>query len=396
MSNLDRLESDRTLSELVDAEILENRSRSYFVEYSDGTTAIEPATTKNSALFEADAGLLEANDFLLTFHGEAFPDGSGDDSLLDPASAAVRLDLDLTAETVQLTVGSERVDLLPSERGPVFEDVFDLLANDNVGTDTVELPTTLANRLFDIYTEVVADRIRPERIAPIIDALPATFDADRLEARIGNVRVTDDASNYLVDEMESYTPTGTLLDDDHQLVTLSIPTSTEAVFDILGTEYTLSAREQEFLVTLLILSYPSEFIGVDGFQARAIGSIKNATGAASQFAGLATKAHETSVQAFKDPVSGLVHKHGLGKHTIAATYSVASWVIDEMHFTQYDHAALHELSHREDTFRADPRDVFFDAPSASQRAERWTAINSTKSSAKVPDHVYRTLDELYR
>lgn len=70
-----------------------------------------------------------------------------------------------------------------------------------------------------------------------------------------------------------------------------------------------------------------------------------------------------------DLASGLIHFHGIDKHTTRATFNTNQRVVDDFHHSGFDHAGVHELAYREDEFRNADDPVFYDTDNDDD--ERW-------------------------
>lgn len=395
MDDSDLFGSTHSLAEKLEATVHRTDDRGsgdgvYFVEYPGGEHEIEPATPLNTLAFELDA----IKDTVLTVQGTARTD-------ID-----VTATVDMQAGVATITVGGETLKGLSSDAYyDIAQTILTAFRDDEywVGNDSGKwfVETDTVNALYNTYVEILETRVREDRIREFVDAtrLERYVDIEDRGAVVEDTfLVTWDAENYLLEDMEQMQVSGNQVveyDGEHQVIECRYETTTETVIEIRDHEYVFGEREQEFLLQLLILGYPKEFLNVGNFNARATGAIEKAKGISSVFGPLEDQARATEVTAFMDPTTGLVHRHGIDKHTLTATFNVSRWVIDELEYNEFDHAGCWCLHYREDEFRNADRDAFYDNPSEEEREERWRSIERTCQDAKIPPRIHRELDAMY-
>ncbi len=274
-------------------------------------------------------------------------------------------------------------------------------SSDDSGSDfdqeDVVLSNPNASELYEVYESALRTRVREDVVNPLVSQVPGVEVTDTGAVIEDTYLVTYDAENYLVDDIDTYSVSGSNVvetDGEKQAVGLSFNTEPYGVFTIYGDEYTLSANEQSFLATVEFLKSPSKYLEIDSFETEVYAAIQEAKGEPLHRADIEKIAETAHVTHFVDPKSGLVHRHDIDKHVLRSSFQVASWVVDELTYSSFDHSGLAELAYREKEFRNADRAVFFDG-SSNDDDEKWDQINSTEKNAPCPPEVYRRLQSMY-
>lgn len=309
--------------------------------------------------------------------------------------AKQEVNFDVEFSTVYEANQSAEIDVSDREREAHSDPLLDAWTDDEVSgagdsddlKDDISESTTRA--LYDLYYDILADRVRTDVVNSFLPRFGGATVDDAGWVINDTVLVTYEAENYLLEDVDAHVVEGSgtrEADDTHEFLSLRFDTETEIVSQVDDFEETLTEREQEFLATVEVLSFPREYLGQD-----LINKVEQAyEDRPDTVADLASSA---SVDAFMDPHSGLVHRHSLSKHTISATFSVNQWVVDELEFSGFDHAAVWEMKYREDEFRDDDRKVFWDTTNDDD--ERWRQIKNVCPNAPIPDRVHNELKSRY-
>jgi hypothetical protein len=244
--------------------------------------------------------------------------------------------------------------------------------------------------------DVRSERVRQDVVEDLYARYTDEGDADRIvDVHNGVVvddtfKVTYDGENYLVDDpgtMRIEDGDVVEVDETHQFLDIDFETTDVRPIDFDGATYTLTAAEQQFLATIETLCYPERHLDV-----RMANRVEKAVDEqpGDEIGDIASTGR---VRAYKDRVSGLVHPHGIDKHTLTASFSVKPWVLDEMKYTEYDHAGVNELTAMESELRGADRRVFFDTDNGDD--ERWEEIARTADGAQIDAHTQRDIDRLH-
>lgn len=399
MSDKNRNSDRRTVAEKAQADIVEaspssDNPTTYLVQYPDGSLEQEPANEKNRLLFEEDVlgPIVDGGEVI-------FAD--------NPAIDEIRFEADLEADSYSITVDEDTVIVPPGEIDRCLRAFReDYQADDNSGAE-----------LHGLYSDIINEQVRRSVVEEFLDRYPD----DRVRVT-GNGWVVDDtflvtyeAENYLVADTETFVVEGgdvVLREEDHQFLDLTFgsldserevrtpdgggrrtsgasSTSTDDVTS--GNEedtVVLGVDEQVFLSTVEVLLYPEDYLDQE-----LIDEVEQAREEADESDEISDTASTVGVNAFKDPTSGLVHFHGLDKHTLRATFNVTEQLLDMLHFNEFDHVGVHELLHRERELANAPFDVFYDTD--NDDPERWSHIESVAKGAPIDDEHREQLKQMF-
>jgi len=392
MPNKHDLASDRSISEKIQADVNERQSgpETYFVEYGPEDVQLEPRTAQNAILLETDL-ITDPIDPVVVAEGFVEPE---DD---DASGTTVRFQGDLDTEQYSIFIE----DALETDTVVLQDDSRILQALSVVADvarhseesieDEVKLDEFSSSRMYDIYRDVITSRVRMDVVSGWTEHLPAVDITDDGAVVDNHFVITWEAENYVLDDVNAVDPDGSPrsdADESHEFIGAEFETEPmiEATLD--GESYDLSESEQQFIALCKVLSYPDRYLGTGSSLVNHVHNVKRDEN--DRMEQISNSVHVTH---YMDPVSGIVHPHGIDKHTLRASFNVCSWVIDDLLYTEFDHAGVNELSWRETEFRNAAEPVFVDTD--NQDDDRWGQINSTARSARVPDFVRRELRSQY-
>ena len=413
------MSQDKTLRDAMGATIIGGTATTYLVQYEDG--AIE--SVSNDSLHGAICELSEidpstdvrARGRALDYDGH---DGDGIDVELNVDTTNMRGELTIggRADTVTIT-GSELGQALlaveeealsannpeigDTDSGP--QSVSARMSQSSTTTDTsfdqtnAVLSNETASNLYDVYENALATRVREDLVNSFANQFAGVAVEDSGWVIEDTYMLTYDAENYLVDDIDTYTVSGSSVaetDGEQQAVGLKFDTEPYAVFTIAGQEYTLSENEQHFLASAEFLTSPSNYLEVDSFETEVYSAIREAKGDPLVRGAVEELASSVRVGHFIDPKSGLIHRHDIDKHVLRSTFKIRSWVVEDLNYSSFDHAGVSELSYREAEFRNADEPVFFDG-SDNDDDEKWNHINQVEKDAPCPPEVYRRLQSMY-
>lgn len=376
--------TERSIGEKLQGEIVERQSgpNSYFVEYEDGYD-IEPRTVENEILFETDL-VQDADDTSIRASGTTVDDTSrGDGHRIDFAGS-------LSEDDYSIRVDNDEITLTDEDRIMRALSAVMMVAQEAGQTTPVDLDARSATDIYQVYRDVLTSRVRRPRIEDILDGRYIAFTDDGIVID-DTFLVTWEAENYVLDDVQAVDDDGSPrsdADESHEFLGINFETDPMISVEIDGTEYELSETEQRFLALVEVLRDPERYLGTGQ---SIISEIQQAK--LDEQRPVADIAETATVHRYMDPVSGIVHPHGIDKHTLTASFNVRRWVLDEIMYTEFDHAGVNELAWREDEFRNVDRDVFYDVENGNH--ERWQQIQETADSARVPDLVIRELRAEY-
>lgn len=390
----DEFGSSYPIGDKLRADIIDETPSAFYVAYPDGEKEMEPRNAKNELLFGTDA--IDPDETVFTFEGEAF--GTADYGGHIDGGILVQFEVDLVAGAGTIRTDELEVELDGDELFEALAIVVDFLEYEpELGTemerDEAEQRIETATALYEYAVDVRADRVRPAVVAELYGRYTDEGDTDRIvDVHNGVVvddtfKVTYDGENYLVDDPGTHKiQNGDVVevDETHQFLDIDFETSDVRSIEFAGETYAITAAEQRFLATIETLCYPERHLDV-----RMANRVEKAV---DEQPGdeIGEIASTGNVRAYKDRVSGLVHPHGIDKHTLTASFSVREWVLDGMHYTEYDHAGVNELAAMESELREADRDVFYDTHNRDD--ERWESITATAGNAQIPAEVQHDID----
>lgn len=397
----DSFGSARTIAEKLQAEVEDITPTGYWVTYPDGTEDIEPHTTKNELLFETD--VLDPADTTVQFEDQAFGTVGGydsDDGL--PTEYTVEdgitteFWMNLESGRARLVADGAALELDTDQTFEALEIVIDYLRaeSDDDGED-LEARVETATELYEHFAEIKSERVRKDVVTDFIDARYNLEDARVVTVDGGVVvddtfKVTYEAENYLIDDPDTYRIEGGAVvevDETHQFIDVDFDTTSVSSMDCDGETYHLTEREQSFLATVEALCHPQRHLQVQTAN-RVERAVEGQPGD-----GIESIAATADVDSYKDEITGLVHDHHPNKHTLTASFGVKQWVLDEMHFTEYDHAGVNELSAMEPELRDADRAAFYRADNDDD--ELWDDIHNTAGKAQIHAHIQRQIDAMH-
>lgn len=419
MTDYDRFGSNHSVAEKLQATVVEETPESYFVQYGDDDFDVEPKSEKNRILFETE--LVDADDPTIVAEGHTGPLAS---------SERVRFEADLEANVYTLEAWDEAVELSGDDLVYALDLVIDDIESDGDGRATSEVDVNVGSssqpfdahtgttnsitfgesddcpddedevhilsedvveKLYQRYKHVVADRVRQDVVSDFLRRYDAWVDVtDDGWVIDGAFLVTYDAENYVIEDVEAHEVHGQgtkPIGDRQEFLDIEFDLSRERAVELGREQVDLTEREQEFLALVEVLCFPEDHLGT-----KLTNRVEEARHGGG-FDEIAEIADTNSVSSFMDPQSGLVHQHDIDKHTLQASFSVTAEVIADLHFTEYDHAGVHELVYRERELRNADYSVFWDTDNDDDG--RWEQIRNAADSAPVPDGVHRELRERY-
>jgi hypothetical protein len=393
----DTFGSARSIGEKLQADVEDVTPTGYWVTYPDGDTDIEPNTTKNELLFETD--VLDPDDPEVQFIDQAYgtvgshgvDDGITTEFWMDLESGRARLVTDDSAIELDTDRKFEALQILIEYLTPRPDD--DVNSDDFY--DDLEHRVETATALYELFIEIKSERVRRGVVGSFIDARYNDEDG-RIVPVDGGVavdetfKVTYEAENYLIDAPDTYRIQGgdvVEVDETHEFIDVDFETTTVKSIECDGQTFHLSEREQSFLATVEALCHPQRHLEVQTAN-RVERAVEGDVGDAIE-----SIAATADVNAYKDEITGLVHDHHPNKHTLTASFRVTQWVLDEMYFTEYDHAGVNELSAMESELREADRSVFHDTHNDDD--ERWNAIHDTADSAQIHAHIQQQIDAMH-
>lgn len=341
----------------------------YLVEYPDGSVRYEPATPKNTALFEGDLyERVQGENTFRVRRGENVVE--------------ITLEADVAADDYTLTVEGQPVRL-------GRDHVSDLIRAFDGGTGAV-----VGTRLYNLYEEIIEGQARRHVVAKFEDRFPE----DRIERTAEGWEIDDtflvtfEAENRLLDT-QPVSPRGSDFDESKQAVYLNIDaTGTRTVRAPTGEQVELTETEQEFLTMVEGLLFPEDYFGAELVeeitQHKVEGQVLDDV--------IEEMTDQAEVTGFTDPKTGIHHgstNHSFQKHRLS-DLGVTDEVSDLLWANDYDHAGVHEMALRRDELVNRPDlDVFEDVPDDDEA--RWRKIEQTREKAPIPPSVQETLDEMY-
>lgn len=377
MTDENRNSDRRTVAEKAQADIVEasptsDNPTTYLVRYPDGSIEQEPANEKNRLLFEEDAldPLVDEGEIVFEEH---------------PVVDEVRFEGDLVTDVYSITVDGDTI-TIPSEKIEATIRAFreDYQVKDDTGAE-----------LYGVYRDIINEQVRRNVVEGFLERYPVERIAvsDRGWIVDDTFLVTYEAENYLVKDTDTFVVEGgdvVRKEEDHEFLDLSFGSldSEREVRTPDGDTVVLGTDEQVFLSTVEVLLYPEDYLDQE-----LIHEVEQAREEAEGEDEIMETASNVGVSAFKDPTSGLVHYHGLDKHTLRATFNVTERLLDMLHFNEFDHVGVHELLHRERELSNAPFDVFYDTD--NDDPERWSHIESVAKSAPIDDEHREQLKQMF-
>lgn len=397
---------DYSISDAVDAEVIDESPTTVLVEFSDGSVESIDRNSTLGTLCRVEA--FDASEPIIA-HGTAH----SDDATLETGGSGITVEFrfDPQAETATLSVedGLDELTLTGNDLREALIRVATTVETDDplsgdvdvVGFDQsdIKLWPDDATALYQQYESIIQNRVREDIVDQIIMDLGIADTVVEFEDEAYIVEdtyvLTMEAENYLVQDMPTYERSGAdvnKLDSEPEAIGMAFDTDPHAVVTIGGEEYVLTAREQRLLASIAVLHEPEHYLGVESFRQEAYSAIKQAKGL--PVGDIQAIAESVTINHYVDPETGLLHRHDIDKHVLRSSFKINRWVVDELHYNSWDHAGLAELAWREDEFTNADDPVFFDAV-ANDDTDRWQSINSTAEDAPCPPKVYRTLRTLY-
>lgn len=391
--------STPSTDEKLDAEVLDTASDTIYVQYPSGDARIEPRNRRNELLFLSDT---IPRDGMVTFWGyaDAHPVDVLNDEIDESASTSVRYEYDIYDDAVTLEINGTAVDTSVVDTSVLLDSVSEF-REEYVPPHAESTPSPeqcmsarvkTAQEIIDHYHGETRNCAIPNTVDAFADAFDADIDVRDDGWYIDNrVCVKYSLEAYLLSDMTVYDCTvwsDEPVECDTRAECLQIRTESIAEKPLSYNGITTSLSHNiEFLTKVALLTEPVEFMNVDYFgDGNYAERLRQDSTVINNIDGLGVAVDTAEVTGFVDPVSGILHgSHGFDKHQLT-DLGVARPVIEELHFSQFDHAGPHEMLARREEFESK-----FDTLFTDDVTDPWKQIQSARDSATVPDRVHQKL-----
>jgi len=335
--------SERTLSELANAEIVPNMGgeNGWLVRFGEGDYDTVNKSAKNRLILEGEVGIEDSVSY-----------------------GGIIVDFDLEADEINLHDGDNEVRVPATKHENVLWAV-----RDGDGP-----------RLNDLFDELYVPTVRQG----LMDMLMPRFRQADSDIRKtgegwlinGDILVSWDGTNHPVNVATTHVVRGgdtVEADTEKEAREINFALSDDSAVQLPnGTTTSLDEVEMEFLTSVaLILGQGQTGLYDDG---------------------LSESIRDSNIVGFTDTKSGLHHGHGMRKHTLG-DLGVTDAASDRLWYNDYDHTGVWEMAVREDEFKTAPIEVFEDAP--NDDPSKWQKIHNTKEKAPIPKHIRSDLKERY-
>jgi|APHM01.1.fsa_nt_gi hypothetical protein len=388
----------QSVDEKLDADVLDTSQDTVYVEYPSGETKIEARNTRNELLFLSDT---IPNDGMVTFWGyvNTNPESVLTDSVNEETAITIQFEYDVHADEMEFTIDGDAVDTSLIRMDTLLEPVMEF-RKEYVPPHSSQTPEPdvcmqarldTAQTLFERYHETTSDMAVPMVVDEFVDA----FDADITVQDDGwliddRVHVDYASDPYLTGEHTIYDCTSATDPEEFSTEPRCINMMFNTDIRSKPTSYNgveASVKNSiEFLATVAVLTEPVTFLDVDYFDDGYKEQLRQDSTVVENLDVVADVANTVTVNSFVDPVSGIAHSHGFNKHKLTDKVSVSRDVIDELHFSDFDHAGPHEMMARRDELEREFDTIFTETVS-----DPWKKISNARERALVPNRVY---DEL--
>jgi hypothetical protein len=248
-----------------------------------------------------------------------------------------------------------------------------------------------ARKIVEHHRSETQECAEPNTVAAFVDAFDADIDVRDDGWYIDNrVCVKYSLESYLLSDMTVYDCTAVgdePVECDTRAECLQIRAESMAEKPLSYDGITTSLSNNiEFLTKVALLTEPVEFMNVDYFGDGDYAERQRQDSTViDNIDGLGVSVDTADVTGFIDPTSGILHGHDFDKHQLT-DIGVARPVIEELHFSQFDHAGPHEMLARREEFESE-----FDTLFTDDVIDPWGQIRSARDSATVPDRVHQQL-----
>lgn len=390
--------STRSTDEKLDADVLDIASDTIYVEYPSGSTAIEPRNRLNELLFLSDS---VPRDGMVTFWGyaDANPSDVLNDTIDESTSTRVSYTYDVYDKTTTVEINNNTVDTSLLDTSVLLEYVAEF-RDDYVPPHADSTPNPercmearveTARKIVEHHRSETQECAEPNTVAAFVDAFDADIDVRDDGWYIDNrVCVKYSLESYLLSDMTVYNCTAlgdepVECDTRAECLQIRAESMAEKPLSYDGITTSLS-NNIEFLTKVALLTEPVEFMNVDYFGDGDYAERQRQDSTViDNIDGLGVSVDTADVTGFVDPTSGILHGHDFDKHQLT-DIGVARPVIEELHFSQFDHAGPHEMLARREEFESE-----FDTLFTDDVIDPWGQIRSARDSATVPDRVHQQL-----
>lgn len=388
----------QSVDEKLDADVLDTSQDTVYVEYPSGETKIEARNIRNELLFLSDA---IPSDGMITFWGyvNTNPESVITDSIDEETAITIQFEYDVHADEMVFTINGDTVDTSLISMDILLEPVMEF-RDEYIPPHSSQTPEPdvcmqarldTAQTLFERYHETTSDMAIPN----VVDEFTDAFDADITVQDDGwliddRVHINYASAPYLTGENTIYDCTRLSdpeeFDTEPECISMTFDTDTVSQSVTYNDIETSVENNTEFLATVAVLTEPVTFLDVDYFDDGYKEQLRQDSTVVENLDVVTDVANTVTVNTFVDPVSGIAHAHGFNKHKLTDKVSVSRDVIDELHFSDFDHAGPHEMMARRDELERE-----FDTIFTGTVSDPWEKISNAREKALVPNRVY---DEL--
>ncbi len=367
------------------ASVIHETPSEYVVVYPDGSNDVLPKNQKNRIMIEHDLYDIVQGEGNVEF---------------EPKGHEVVLSGTGTEGVFMLEVDDDTVRTSMDDQTRVLRTLRKDLDARSARDEADEQSREAGENLFGLYQDLIANRVRRGTVERFVNWFPI----DRVEITDSGWIIDDtflityEAENYSLDDVQTHKVSGGEVveaDEEHQFVEFEPTISVQAEeFEVPGSsdQEILSEKEQFFLATVQKFVDTEDSVG-GRFAAEVRKEKRRVSDEAQTAQAVVDLANSLRVKSFRDARSGLVHRHGLNKHTLTASFSISQDVIDMMHYSSFDHAGVHEILARreefEDKAQSDEEfEIFRDIDREDEPDDyegRWDRIDSVSEDAIIPD-----------
>lgn len=398
--------SNPEVAKLFDAEIVERSANGYTVQLDDGSIVSISTTPMVELLFETD--LLDLRDNqpvpnMITASG--IVDLSETDTVVN-GEKNLTVSIDTESQNASIELGSREVSLQPERVAEVIQTITQYSEEvTDGGNFNLALTGEIARRLQRLFNAEFQNQVRADQVRKFLSGFPDHLVQEKDDGWVvceaflvdwsADNHVFRDAEGSVMEE--SYqADNGDVFgvkDDGNWIIDYSLTSGGQTTVNSpTGEPVHLTEAEAEFLGSVAVLTQ-SSYVENAGESTKLAQTVASARSTGEDRDVIAELRALGDVDKFRDHESGLIHHHGIDKHTLTSTFNVKNWVIGYLRFSEYDHGGLHELSAMEPFLRNHDRDPFYDGLTQNEVDERWANINSsaTHRNAPCPDWVYETI-----
>lgn len=353
----------------IHADVVNESTTSYLVEYPDGSVTSEPKTIINSILFTADPGEIDPDDLSIV------ATGSVEDSS-DEWDDTITLRADIESHDFTLQCGAHRIKAPEPTMNTVANALTRAVEQTNDVGGTIDLDYRGVQQVRNAFVETIEQRVRREVVDHFVDAfgdaVQPVSEGWILGSESEGTRyiLTDDLVNLPLNRRE----TGPEF--------IRFNSEIDGAIDV-ETDYfagRLTESEQEFLGTVLSFVESEAYLGVSLLDAEA-DAVPDV---------IETAASDLTVNRFWDDTSGRLHAHDLDKHTVSDAVPLTDEARDELVYNEFDHAGLHEIHYRRSEFESMDIDVFSDG----NAKDHFRRVDSKRGSAKISSETRQDLQSI--